>query len=371
MNKIIYLTAILFLLMYSKNSIAQSVEARIALDEEAFNFGKIEEQGGSVEHRFVFTNTGAKALVITNVKASCGCTTPNWSKNPVPPGGKGFVSAIYNPLGRPGAFNKSITVTSNAENSPNVIHINGNVIAKQPTIEEKYRYAMDGVRLGSSNVHFQEIYNNETKTLSIKVINTLETNAKITFNEQRNIPAYITIVSKPEILKANEEGEIIITYDASKKNDWDYVYDRLYLSVNGTYNPNNRITVSAVIKEKFTEEQLKNPPAIEFLNETSFDFGSVKQGEKIEYEFKFKNTGKSDLIIRKTKTSCGCTASVSKDKVIKPGQESSINAVFNTRGKRGKQTKTITVITNIPGKMNGQDLSRKVLIFKGNVEVPK
>lgn len=93
-----------------------------------YNFGSIEETGGSVTHKFEFVNKGKNAIIITNVVAQCGCTTPTWTKEPIPPGQKGFVSAAYNPKNRPGKFNKSITVTSNAEDSPVVLRIRGDVI---------------------------------------------------------------------------------------------------------------------------------------------------------------------------------------------------------------------------------------------------
>jgi len=341
----------------------------MTFDKTTHDFGKINEIDGRVEYKFEFTNTGSKAIVITNVKASCGCTTPNWSKQPIPAGGKGFVSVVFDPIRRPGAFNKSITVKSNAENSPIILHIKGEVVPKSPTIEEKYRYAMDNIRLTASSIHFAEIFTDQIKTRTIDFINTSDKPVKITFNEKRTIPQHLTFKVEPETVKPGETGKITVTFDASKKNDWDYVYDRIYVSSNGIFNSKNRMTISAVIKEKFTEEQIKNPPAIEFLNGKEYVFGTVKQGEKLEYEFKFKNTGTSDLIIRKTKASCGCTAIAPQDRVVKPGQESSIKAVFNTAHKKGKQTKTITVTTNIPGKVNGQDLSRHVLIFKGTVEV--
>lgn len=356
------------LIVFASQTFAQKVEPNIAFDKTTHNFGKIKETDGAVKYNFEFTNTGSQPLIITDVSASCGCTTPEWSREPIPAGGRGFVSALYDPKNRPGNFNKTVTVKSNSENSPIMLHITGDVGAKEPSVEEAYRYPMDGVRLDASNVHFAEIFSDETLTEDINFINTSEQDVKVTFNENRGMPSHISISSVPETVKPGEKGKIIVVFDAAKKNDWDYVYDRIYVSTNGAYNPNNRLVISAIIKERFTAEQLKNPPAIEFTTAKEYDFGTVKQGEKIEYEFKFKNTGKSDLIIRKTKASCGCTAIAPQDRVVKPGQESSIKAVFNTMGKRGTQTKTITVITNIPGKVNGQDLSRHVLVFKGNVE---
>lgn len=76
------------------------------------------------------------------------------------------------------------------------------------------------------------------------------------------------------------------------------------------------------------------------------DFGKINSGEKITYSFKFKNTGKSVLLISDVSTSCGCTVSAFPKQPIKPGEESSIDVSFDSTGKDGLQTKSITVFTN-------------------------
>jgi hypothetical protein len=86
-------------------------------------------------------------------------------------------------------------------------------------------------------------------------------------------------------------------------------------------------------------------PVISF-KEDFHDFGKISSGEKITYAFKFKNTGKSVLIISNVSTSCGCTVSAFPKQPIKPGEESSIDVSFDSTGKHGMQTKSITVYTN-------------------------
>lgn len=76
------------------------------------DFGTINE-GDIVEHTFEFTNTGEVPLIIQDAKGSCGCTVPDWSKEPIPVGGKGFVKAKFNSKGKPNVQNKTVTVTAN------------------------------------------------------------------------------------------------------------------------------------------------------------------------------------------------------------------------------------------------------------------
>lgn len=91
------------------------------------NFGKVEE-GTRASHDFVFTNTGKEPLILTNVKASCGCTTPSWPREPILPGKTGTIKVVYNSKGRPGKFNKSITISSNASEPMKVVYIRGEVV---------------------------------------------------------------------------------------------------------------------------------------------------------------------------------------------------------------------------------------------------
>ena len=94
--------------------------------QEKHDFGTIAE-GTIATYSFVFTNTGKTPVVISNVKPSCGCTTPDWTREPVMPGKTGKVTASYNSAGRPGIFNKTVTVMNNGEASQIVLGIQGTV----------------------------------------------------------------------------------------------------------------------------------------------------------------------------------------------------------------------------------------------------
>jgi uncharacterized cupredoxin-like copper-binding protein len=83
-----------------------------------------------------------------------------------------------------------------------------------------------------------------------------------------------------------------------------------------------------------------------FFPETQHDFGKVKEGEILEYEFKFENKGMESLTIKDVKTSCGCTAAVVSENTIKPGKVGTIKVNFNTKGREGKNSKSITVVSN-------------------------
>ena len=102
-----------------------SQSSKILFENSEHNFGDINEKDGKVSHKFSFKNDGDQPLLILSVKPSCGCTTPNWSKNRINPGDEGFIIAEYNPKGRPGVFRKSLNVVTNQsiKDKPNNIYI--------------------------------------------------------------------------------------------------------------------------------------------------------------------------------------------------------------------------------------------------------
>ena len=109
----------------------QSVEKvlmpKIEILEESYNFGEI-KQGESVTHNFVLKNVGNANLIISSAKGSCGCTVPEWPKEPIAQGEEGTIKVTFNSSGRFGKQNKIVTLVTNAIPNTKVLTINGNVI---------------------------------------------------------------------------------------------------------------------------------------------------------------------------------------------------------------------------------------------------
>lgn len=335
-------------LTISLASSAQEGKASLSLKKNSFDFGSIKEEQGVVNTTFEFNNTGKTPLVIHRVITSCDCAVVDWPKEPIAPGLNGTFKVAFNPKGRIGKFEKLITIYSNAEIPTSVLRITGIVLERPKTIEDIYNRVVGNFRFKNVHAAFGRTYNNEIKTDSIDFVYTgsepVKVGAKFT-----NLP-FLKVIFVPEFLKANEKGVMIITFDASSKNDWGYFSDRFTLTQDGKDISGSIITVSATIEEDFTklnDNQRINAPKIDMPIQ-NFDFGEVLDGDVIEKDFEFNNIGKSDLIIRKIKASCGCTTVEPADKVIKPGKSSSVKASVKTSGFTGRIAKTITIITNDP-----------------------
>jgi plastocyanin len=120
------------------------------------------------------------------------------------------------------------------------------------------------------------------------------------------------------------------------------LYLAIVLTACNQANSQNQVTGSS---KAATNINAANAPAMKFETETH-DFGKIKQGDKITYEFNYTNTGKSPLIISDAYATCGCTTPEFDKAPIQPGASSKIKVTFNSAGKSGLQDKLVTVVAN-------------------------
>lgn len=124
MKKLMFVLTALVLLVGV--AVAQSAKgAEITVTTPDHDFGNITETAGKVTHTFTFKNTGNAPLVITRVIASCGCTTPQYSSEPIAPGKEGKIVVSFDPAGRPGQFLKTIAVYSNGKDGATTLRVKG------------------------------------------------------------------------------------------------------------------------------------------------------------------------------------------------------------------------------------------------------
>jgi hypothetical protein len=319
----------------------------IHFENTAFNFGTVREEDGVLQHEFLFFNNGDGPLVVANVSASGGVSVTRWTRSPVMPGDTGTISLEYDPVNKPGRFNRSITITSTGTPSRVVLRLLGNVIRRERTPEEMYPGEIGPLRLKSSHISFGHVAPGSVITDSVQVINLSGEILDISFS---HIPGHVSVEAVPRKLEPGREGLFIASYDAGLIDDWGVITHSFRVLINGSSPGRNIIYISASILDDFSslsDAEKEKAPAISFENRV-FDFGRISHGESREHHFIFTNTGQSELIIRAVRSGCGCTATEPQKSLLRPGESSSIYAVFNSRGFRGRQNKGITVISNDP-----------------------
>jgi len=321
-------------------------QPRLAFDKLQHDFGRVSEGGGDATYDFTFRNTGTQPLVIQNVVTTCGCTTPEWTRQPIRPGETGFIKVAYDVKGRPGAIDKTITVHSNSTPASTNLRIIGEVVPVDRNPSEAYRYPAGAIRLEDLHVSFKRVYSYERPTLVVTAYNPSPDPVKISFI---NLPAHIRAEAVPATIRQGEKASIRVTYDAGRKNDWGFVSDRISMILNDNKAVDYKLTVTATIEEDFsrwTTAQLQNAPSIS-LERQIIEGGKIKKGEKKSYNVKITNSGKGKLAIRKIESGSQLVT-VDAPKEINAGASADLTVTFDSAGQSGDQNRSFTLITNDP-----------------------
>ena len=342
-------------------AITLSAQPKLTFDKTQHDFGKVSESDGAASYGFAFKNTGTAPLIIQDVRTTCGCTTPEWTREPVRPGATGFIKVSYDVKGRPGAIDRTIAVYSNSAPSPANLRIIGEVTPVDRSPAEAYRYPAGPIRLDDLHVAFNRMYSYEKPTLVVTAYNPGADAVKISFMD---LPAHITTEVTPATIRQGEKATIKVTYDAARKNDWGFVTDRISMILNDNKTRDYKLTVTGTIEEDFsrwTAAQLQNAPAIS-LDRQVIDAGKIKRGEKKSYQVKVTNGGRSKLMIRRIETG-NTYITVDAPKEINAGASATLTITYDASGQSGEQNKSITLITNDP--KNAQIILR----LRGEVEM--
>ncbi|MGL4781189.1 MAG: DUF1573 domain-containing protein [Bacteroidales bacterium] len=324
-------------------------KAVMVFDRNEHDFGQIIERDGNVSTIFKFKNAGNSPLVINQVIASCGCTTPEYPKNPIAPGKSGEIKVTYNPLGRPGYFTKSIIVLNNGEPSRIELKIKGITKSEPLDLSVRFPINMGKIRINKRSLDFGSVNAAANAILRLDVLNTSNEPIILKF---KGLPPHISAISEHDTIKANEIGSVYVTYKAHRIKDWGSRDDNFYILYNNEerITPDRKINISANIKEDFSKlspSQMENAPIIEISPKTIF-FGEVNKGTTKTEDIHLKNNGKSVLHIRKI-TSSNPAFKVETPKMsLTPGSEMSIQISFDTRQTKRNTNGKVIITTNAP-----------------------
>ena len=139
MKKLIVFASMLCIALasFAQEEVKPRIKGEMKFEETRHNFGVFAQDTAIVSHDFIFTNVGKAPLIIHQASASCGCTVPEYTLEPVMPGEKGKITVTYNGKGRrPGIFRKSITIHNNGKQTPLRIYIEGEMIGDELPIKE-------------------------------------------------------------------------------------------------------------------------------------------------------------------------------------------------------------------------------------------
>lgn len=339
----------LIICIFISISVSGQVTRPLQFKEESFDFEKVVEKDGRVTHVFEFTNALNKPVKILGVKPSCGCTTPDWSKEEIQPGKSGFIKAEFNPKGRPGFFTKTLTVTTSAEATPIVLQIKGSVVSDAQKIASEFNASRGSWRVKSTSLNLGKVYiKNEYVVREFQITNVGK--KAVGYLGNYDGPAYIRVNVEPKILQPGEIGIIRVGYNGKLRNAYGFQSDNVVIHTDDEVQPAKAFNILATLEDYFPEltpqEAAKSPRLL--LNQTALDFGRIKQNQATAREVTVTNLGQSLLELRSIQGNCTCIITEVDKQSLKSGQSAKIRISFNPQDRKGTQQKAVTIYSNDP-----------------------
>lgn len=311
------------------------------------NFGAFEESRGPVSCDFRFVNTGDEPLTVISARASCGCTTPLYPRESVAPGDTAVVTVAYNPEGRPGRFNKSVTVETDAANMPKTkLTVTGVVIGAAESIAAQYPADMGALKFNKGVVMFGKVVRPRLKTVYTAAYNCSSDSIRPRVVTK---PRCLDVAFEPKTVGPGEQITLISYFRAGDADRWGLIEDSVVIS---TGREQFALPFTATVTEDFSklsEADIAKAPMAS-LSETTLDFGVLAPDSgTVSRTVTLTNRGHTPLIVRRVYT-VDPSVSVSVDhEEIKKGKTATITVTADPSALTDKiLNATITLITNDP-----------------------
>ncbi len=340
-----------------KNSTSPKIDPTVRgplpfFENKSYDYGDLQEDIKYATHRFEFTNIGNQDLLINNVVSSCGCTVPTWTREPVPPGGKGYIETKYETINRLGKFKKTVSVYTNSQTASVLfLDIEGNVIRPQSTvIGAAAPETIGGLFFDKGSIVFEPLYDNRTDTQYIKLQNTTLYTTNFTPLNPDDYPKYITIQNFPTTLEPKEFAKIRVIIDGKKAPGYGFGAFQVPVLSDNVVMPAMGLNITYSRKQyfpKYNAKQLALQPKINIKN-AMHDFGQQTSGDYLYCNYEFTNTGKKELEIKQVSADCPCFRLKFPKMKIAPGEKITVQGIFDTVTKNGSKTIGCEIITNDP-----------------------
>ena len=335
----------LWLLLYG----AASAQPQIAFDKTMHDFGSIRWKV-PVTAKFEVRNEGNAPLVINKVSTSCGCIVTGWTKQPIPPGGKGYVHSTFDAKAV-GRFHKTVGIYCNAAPRPVYLAFKG-IVEYQPKDYSTYPYTIGSIRLDTLMVDFPDACKGDHPVAEIRIVNTSATPYEPAL---MHLPPYLSAEAVPARLDEGEAGVIRLTLNPDQLTGLGLHQTSVYLSrfPGDKVRTDNELLVSAILLpdlSSLTEAERLNAPKARFSNEDiemHLEAGKHRTAHKIT----LTNDGKSPLEILALQVSNPAIGISVKKRFVQPGASTTLRITVSHK-ELGQQRHPLRVlmITNDPAR---------------------
>ena len=329
----------------------------IRFDKKVHDFGDVLMSEGPVSCIFTFTNIGQQPLVIHNVISSCGCTTPEWTREPVKPGATGTIQATYSNDQGPYPFEKTLTVYVGAGSAnldrPVVLRLRGVAHEKKKDLDELFTTQIGPLGLRKTETSIGYLDQGVVKSDQMQVANLSRSELKV---ETAQVSPGLRIDVSPNPIPARSMARLTYTVNPAEMGEtaWGRQHYLAAFRLNGRDYP-DKLSISGVIKDNF--EKLSKADieqaGVPVVDRSYYEFGEVRKGSAVTATFSIRNKGKRPLVIHHIDgQGDASTVQTQLPLTIKPGGKADIKVKFDT-GKLeygGEAIEVLSVITNAPSK---------------------
>ena len=344
-----------FLILFATTvAVAQETDTRpeeevVRFGEKVHDFGDLLVSDKSVSCKFEFTNISKKPVVVHNVVSSCGCTVPEWTREPVRPGEKGAIEVTFKNDQGAYPFSKSITAYISGVNRPVILHIKGVVYNKKLSLKEMYTNTIGGV-LGTreTTLLIGNMFQGKTRSDATSIANLSKKPVKV---EVVSDDPALTMTVVPNPIPAGQKASLnysINTKLGEKK--WGKSEYLAQFVLDGK-PADEKIKVVANIADDFDgyTQAMKEKAPVPGFDKGYLDLNVIKKGTVIDHSIVVKNTGKSQLVIYKVDSDDGRTAILTNAPVkVAPGKKAEIKIKYDTSSQTGEFVSIVTLTTNSP-----------------------
>jgi hypothetical protein len=327
---------------------AKIEKGALFFEKTFISIGAIQDKEEPIKINFNYQNIGKGKVSITNIKADCGCSKPQWDKNPVSFNQKGEIVVYFFPKELSGNQTKTITVFTDGE--PNVYYLKFSAFIDDinARVAKAYPSKQGHTLFDSYEVKFPTVYSDASDSTTRIMYNPTTKPIKIIGVEA---PAYMTVSKDKDVILPKNGATFKFKFKANEAKDYGKKLDEVIVHTDDSIEPKKKFLVRANIVENFeklTPKEKAKPPVFVALTPL-VDLGQVNIQTSHTVTFTITNKGKSPLYIRKIFSSCGCTTTdFDYSKPIKKGKKVDIVVTYNTNYDIGQVEKQISLITNTP-----------------------
>ena len=329
----------------------------IRFDKKVHDFGDVLMAEGPVTCIFTFTNIGQQPLVIHNVISSCGCTTPEWTREPVRPGATGTIQATYSNDQGPYPFDKTLTVYvgvgASSLDRPVVLRLRGVSHEKKKDLDELFETHIGPLGLRKTTTSIGYIDQGVVKSDQMQVANLGRTELQV---EAVHVSPGLRIDVTPNPIPARSMARLTYTVNPAAMGEtaWGRQHYTAQFRLSGKEYP-DKLSISGVIKdnfEKWSKADIEQA-GVPVIDRSYFEFGEVRKGSAVPASFLIRNKGKNPLVIHHIDgQDDAVTIQTQLPLTIKPGGKAEVKVKLDTSVLEysGEVIEVLSVITNSPSK---------------------